>query len=99
MLLHALKKSYEADVAEHSAVIDIYLQKPVGIGDHDKLLEVVKDRFNKLTCAKHSLDAPEVIPTLMSPSGRKFSFKTSSDSKGLWKIELSSTEILSEISI
>ena len=61
MLLHALKKSYEADVAEHSAVIDIYLQKPVGIGDHDKLLEVVKDRFNKLTCAKHSLDELDKI--------------------------------------
>jgi len=61
MLLHALKKSFEADVAEHSAVIDIYLQKPVGIGEHDKLLEVVKDRFEKLTCAKHSLEELEKI--------------------------------------
>ena len=61
MLLHALKKSFEADVAEHSAVIDIYLQTPVGIGEHDKLLEVVKDRFEKLTCAKHSLEELEKI--------------------------------------
>ena len=61
MLLHALKKSYEADVAGPSAVIEIYLQKPGGSGDHDKLLEVVKDRFNKLTCAKHSLDELEKI--------------------------------------
>ena len=44
MLLHALKKSFEADVAEHSAVIDIYLQKPVGIGEHgDVLTEAEKE--------------------------------------------------------
>ena len=61
MLLHALKKSFEADISEHSATIDIYLQNPVGIGDHDKLLEVVKDRFEKLTCAKHSLEELEKI--------------------------------------
>ena len=61
MLLHALKKSFEAEIAEHSAVIDIYLQKPVGIGEHDKLLEVVKDRFEKLTCAKHSLEELDKI--------------------------------------
>jgi hypothetical protein len=71
MLLHALKKSFEAEIAEHSAVIDIYLQKPVGIGEHDKLLEVVKDRFEKLTCAKHSLEELEKIMTVKEETKSK----------------------------
>ncbi|AXN54097.1 hypothetical protein P109_gp32 [Pelagibacter phage HTVC109P] len=76
MLLHALKKSFEADVAEHSAVIDIYLQKPVGIGEHDKLLEVVKDRFEKLTCAKHSLEELEKIVNAKTETETKAETKT-----------------------
>ena len=76
MLLHALKKSFEADVAEHSAVIDIYLQKPVGIGEHDKLLEVVKDRFEKLTCAKHSLEELEKIVNAKTETETKAEAKT-----------------------
>ena len=30
-MLLALKKLYEARIAEHTSIIDIYLQKPVGI--------------------------------------------------------------------
>ena len=53
-MLLALKKLYEARIAEHSSILDIYLQKPVGIGEHDDLLKVVDERFQKLTCAKHN---------------------------------------------
>jgi len=57
----ALKKYLEAKVAEHTAILDVYLQKPVAIGDHDKIFEVIVDRFEKLTCAKHQLDELEKI--------------------------------------
>ena len=60
-MLIALKKLYEARIAEHSSVIDIYLQKPVGIGEHDKLLEILDERFQKLTCAKDNLKKLEEI--------------------------------------
>lgn len=60
-MLLALKKLYEARIAEHTSIIDIYLQKPVGIGDHDNLLKVIDERFEKLTCAKHSLEELEKI--------------------------------------
>ena len=57
----ALKKYLEAKVAEHTAILDVYLQKPVAIGDHDKIFEVIVDGFQKLTCAKHQLDELEKI--------------------------------------
>jgi len=60
-MLLALKKLYEARIAEHSSIIDIYLQKPVGIGEHDNLLKVLDERFQKLTCAKDNLEKLEKI--------------------------------------
>ena len=45
------------------------------------------------------VEAPDVIPTVNSPSGIKSFFNTKSDSSGLWQIELFSTEILSGVSI
>tara|TARA_R100001463_G_scaffold23505_1_gene56314 strand:+ start:429 stop:680 length:252 start_codon:yes stop_codon:yes gene_type:complete len=49
MFLYALKKQYEAEQADHTAVIDTFLQKPIGVADHDKILKVIRDRFDKLT--------------------------------------------------
>ena len=60
-MLHALLKLYEARIAEHTSIIDIYLQKSVGIGDHDNILKVIDERFEKLTCAKHCKEELEKI--------------------------------------
>ena len=45
-LVHALKTKYDADYQMHKANLDIYLNNPVGIGEHpqhfeemDKLVE------------------------------------------------------------
>ena len=55
-MLKALKKRYEAQVAEGIATINIYLKPPVGIGEHpqhldeiDKLLEKVKEAEEKIS--------------------------------------------------
>ena len=55
-ILDALKKRYEAQVAEGFATINIYLQHPVGIGEHpqhlnevDKLLGQIKEAEEKLS--------------------------------------------------
>ncbi len=54
-MLKALKKRYEAQVAESIATINIYLKNPVGIGEHpqhldemDKLLQVIIDAEEKI---------------------------------------------------
>jgi hypothetical protein len=33
-MLEALKKRYEAQVAEGIAIVNVYLKNPVGIGEH-----------------------------------------------------------------
>ena len=55
-ILEALKKRYQAQVAEGFAVINIYLQNPVGIGEHpqhldeiDKLLGQIKEAEEKMS--------------------------------------------------
>ena len=53
--LKALKKRYEAQVAESIATLNIYVKNSVGIGEHpqhldemDKLLQVVVDAEEKI---------------------------------------------------
>ena len=54
-MLEALKKRYEAIIAESSTTINIYLSNSVGIGEHpqhldeiDKLLQVIVDAEEKI---------------------------------------------------
>jgi hypothetical protein len=54
-MLKALKKRYEAQIAESSTTINIYLTNSVGIGEHpqhldeiDKLLQVIVDAEEKI---------------------------------------------------
>mgnify|MGYP003149548087 FL=1 len=54
-MLEALKKRYEAQVAESVATINIYLTNSVGIGEHpqhleeiNKLLQVIVDAEEKI---------------------------------------------------
>ena len=53
-MLEALKKRYEAQIAESLATLNIYINNPVGIGEHpqhldemDKLLQVIVDAEEK----------------------------------------------------
>ena len=55
MFLYALKKKYEAEIAEHSSVVDTYLKNPVGIPDHDNILETIKKRYDRLTISTLAL--------------------------------------------
>ena len=55
-MLEALKKRYEAQVAEGIATVNIYLNHPVGIGENpqhldeiDKLLGKVKEAEEKIS--------------------------------------------------
>ena len=53
--LNALKKRYEAQIAESLATLNIYINNPVGIGEHpqhldemNKLLQVMVDAEEKI---------------------------------------------------
>ena len=38
-MINALRARYEADIAEADATVNIYLNNPVGIGEHPQHLE------------------------------------------------------------
>ena len=56
MLLEALKKKLEGEVAVAEANIHVYLNKAVGIGEHPDIVEALETQFDKLTHAQDKLD-------------------------------------------
>ena len=59
-ILQALEDRYNAQISEADATIKIYLEKPVGIGEHpqhleeiDKLLQQIVDATEKLKEIQH----------------------------------------------
>ena len=59
MLIEALKKRYEAQIAESEATIDIYLDHSVGIGEHPQHLDEMDKLFEKIATEKEKLDILE----------------------------------------
>ena len=55
MWLVALRKVYDAEVAESTAVIDTFLKNSVGVADHDNFMKTIKSQFDKLVHAKHAI--------------------------------------------
>ena len=47
-MLDALKKKYEAEVDVAKATIQIYLDKPVGIGEHSDITEAIQEELDKI---------------------------------------------------
>ena len=55
-ILDALEARYEAQVAEAHATIKIYLENPVGIGEHPQHLEEINKQIEKIANAKEKLE-------------------------------------------
>ena len=58
-ILDALEARYEAEVAAAHAVINIYLENSVGIGEHPQHLQEVDKQLEKIAQAEEKLDALE----------------------------------------
>ena len=54
-LLDALEARYEAQVAEAHATIKIYLENPVGIGEHPQHIDEVDKLIEKIANAEEKL--------------------------------------------
>ena len=59
MLIEALIKRYEAQIAEAEATIDIYLNNSVGIGEHPQHIEELDKLFGKIAEAEDKLKIVE----------------------------------------
>ena len=62
-LIKALRKRYEAVIEEAKATAEVYLQRPVGIGEHpqfieelDKLINIIAEAEDKLTVINNRFD-------------------------------------------
>ena len=62
-MIKALKKRYEAVIEEAKATAEVYLQRPVGIGEHpqfieelDKLINTIAEAEDKLTVINNRFD-------------------------------------------
>ena len=56
-IIHALESRYEAELAEADAIIKIYLENSVGIGEHPQHLEEIDKQLQKISDAREKLDA------------------------------------------
>ena len=54
-MLKALKKRYEAQIAEAIATINIYLKSSVGIGEHPQHIDELDKLFGKIAEAEDKL--------------------------------------------
>ena len=55
-MIDALEKRYEAIIAESFATIEIYMDKPVGIGEHPQHLNEIDKLLSKICEAEHKLE-------------------------------------------
>ena len=55
-LVSALKTKYDADYQMHKANLDIYLNNPVGIGEHPQIMEELRGQIQLLTDARDNID-------------------------------------------
>ena len=55
-LVHALKTKYDEDYQMHKANLDIYLNNPVGIGEHPQHFEEMDKLVESMTAARDKLE-------------------------------------------
>ena len=55
-LVQALKSKYSADYQMHKANLDIYLNNPVGIGEHPQHFEEMDKLVELMTSARDKLE-------------------------------------------
>ena len=55
-LVHALKTKYDADYQMHKANLDIYLNNPVGTGEHPQHFEEMDKLVESMTAARDKLE-------------------------------------------
>tara|TARA_R100000426_G_scaffold49014_1_gene36218 strand:+ start:1067 stop:1276 length:210 start_codon:yes stop_codon:yes gene_type:complete len=56
MILEALEKKYEAEIAEADATIKVYLENPVGIGEHPQIVDEADKQIAKICRNKEKLE-------------------------------------------
>ena len=56
LILDALEKKYESDISKAAATIKVYLENPVGIGEHPQIVDEVDKQISSICKAKEKLE-------------------------------------------
>ena len=54
-IIDALVKKYNAEIAENLATIEVYLENPVGIGEHSGIINEIDGLLEATSCAHDKL--------------------------------------------
>ena len=60
MIINALRKKYEADIAAAQANIQVYIDNPTGIGEHPDLVSAVDEQIQVMAEAADKLGIIDV---------------------------------------
>ena len=55
-IIDALEKKYEAQMAQAEANIKVYMENPVGVGEHPNIVQEVEKLLKEIKDAKEMLD-------------------------------------------
>ena len=56
VIIDALEKKYEAQMAQAEANIKVYIENPVGVGEHPNIVQEVENLLKQIKDAKEMLD-------------------------------------------
>ncbi len=56
LFIEALEAKYDAEIKAAKAVIEVYLQKPVGIGEHPQFIDEIDKQVDKIANAEEKLE-------------------------------------------
>ena len=56
VIIDALEKKYEAEMSIAEANIKVYMENPVGVGEHIDIVETIDKEMQKISKAKEMLD-------------------------------------------
>ena len=56
LFIEALEAKYDAEIKAAKAVIEVYLQKPVAIGEHPQFIDEIDNQVDKIANAEEKLE-------------------------------------------
>ena len=56
LIIDALEKKYEAQMAQAEANIKVFMENPVGVGEHPKIVQEVEKLLKEIKDSKEMLD-------------------------------------------
>ena len=56
LIIDALEKKYESDISKADATIKVYLENPVGIGEHPQIVDEVDKQISSICKSKEKLE-------------------------------------------